>query len=94
MTLRIIVAVKAREAVVALHGWLSGAEVTEMEKVAAAQVLPVTVDLSQLAGVDTEGLRALRRLRGRGARLAHASPYIELMLERTRETDGDEPVVK
>jgi hypothetical protein len=64
-----------------------------MEKVAAAQVLPVTVDLSQLAGVDTDGLRALRRLRGRGARLAHASPDIELMLERTRETDEYEPVV-
>lgn len=82
MTLRIFEEASEHEAVIALHGWLSAAEVAEVERLATAQSLPVRIDLAHLAGVDAEGLRVLRRMRGGGARLSGASPYVELLLER------------
>lgn len=86
MTLRIFEQTDESEAVIALHGWLSTAEAAEVERLAAGcRERPVRLDLSQLAGVDTEGLRALARLRAGGARLTGATPYIELLLERTAE---------
>jgi hypothetical protein len=91
MTLRIFEQAGEGEAVIALHGWLSAAGVGEVERLAAAQSRPVSIDLAQLAGVDVEGLRALLRLRGEGARLTGASPYVELLLERTIAGDGKTP---
>ena len=91
MTLRIFQETKEREVVIALHGWLSAAEVAEVERLAAEQDRPLRVDLAQLAGVDAEGLRLLRRLRDRGARLTGASPFIELMLERAVVADTGKP---
>jgi hypothetical protein len=93
MTLRIFEKTGKREDTVALHGWLSAAEVEELERVAAGHERPLKVDLAQLAGIDSEGLRALLALRVRGARLAGASPYVALLLKRagspgdTDETD-------
>jgi hypothetical protein len=92
--LRIMVDESADAAIVSLHGWLSSAEVVEMEGVVCSQRRPVTVELSQLVGVDKVGLRALLRLRRGGTRLAAASPFIELMLERAAETDSEEPAEK
>jgi len=84
MTLRIFEDANEREAVIALHGWLSVAEVGEVERVADAVAdRPVRIDLEHLVGVDLAGLQALRRLRGLGARLTGASPFVELLLERT-----------
>lgn len=82
MTLRIFEESREHEDVVALHGWLSAVEVAELERVASAQGRPLRIDLAQLAGVDADGLRALARLRERGALLSGASPFVELMLER------------
>jgi anti-anti-sigma regulatory factor len=89
MTLRIFEEANEREAVVALHGWLSSAEVDELAKVVAGKRPCVRIDLAQLAGVDAAGLRALRRLRGSGARLTGASPFVELLLERSAADDGE-----
>jgi hypothetical protein len=90
MALRIFEETIAGEALIALHGWLSVAEVAEFEKAAAATGRPPRIDLAHLNGVDKEGLRALQRLRQQGARLTGASPYIELLLERTGEAvDGE-----
>ncbi len=83
MTLRIFEEANDREAVMALHGWLNGAEVGEVERVAATLDRPLRIDLAQLVGVDAEGLRALQRLQGSGVRLTGASPFVELLLERT-----------
>ena len=52
--------------------------------------LPLRIDLENLAGADGAGLQALHRERRRGARLAGASPYIALLLERADHHPGDE----
>ena len=75
------------EAVVALHGWLSAAEVEELAKVVAGKEGSLHLDLAHLAGVDSVGLRALRQLRATGARLTGASPYVELLLDRSAPND-------
>jgi hypothetical protein len=92
MTLRMVVqATKAEEGVLALHGWLAGPEVEEFERVAAGLPLPLRIDLAQLVGADPSGVTALHAQRGRGARLANASPYISLLLKSGDEPDGGTP---
>ncbi len=90
MTLRIFQDAGEEGAALALHGWLSAAEAPELERLAAAQRAPLTIDLAHLVGADADGLGVLLRLRGCGARLTGASPFIELMLERmaAQETVG------
>lgn len=88
MTLRIFEECREHEDVVALHGWLSAAEVAELERVVSVHGRPLRIDLGQLAGVDADGLRALARLRERGALLCGVSPFVELMLERTAPGDA------
>lgn len=87
MTLRIFAEAQDRRAVISLHGWLSVAEVSELERVADEAQSPVTIDLAQLVGVDADGLQALRRQQERGARLVGASPFVVLLLERTSGSD-------
>lgn len=89
MTLRIFEEASEGEPVIALHGWLTAAEVDELAKVVAGKCPTLCIDLAQLAGVDAVGLRALRRLRECGARLTGASPYVELRLERSAEDGGE-----
>ena len=55
MTLRIFDESDAIEAVFALHGWLSAAEVNEVERLAAECDRPLRLDLAHLVGVDAEG---------------------------------------
>ena len=83
MTLRIVEATESHEPVIALHGWLSAAEVSEFERAAASGGRPPRIELGQLAGLDAAGARALRAQRERGALLIGASPYIALLIERT-----------
>ena len=85
MTLRIFEETGETVDVVSLHGWLSHDEVEELERVAAGHGRPVEIDLGNLARVDPDGQRALVRLRAGGARLTGASPYLDLLLERTDE---------
>jgi hypothetical protein len=86
MTLRIFVESAEDTVTVALHGRLSTAEVAEVEKVTGEQDKPLRIDLAHLTGVDRDGLRALRRLCVGGACVTAASPFIQLMLERTETT--------
>jgi hypothetical protein len=83
MTLRIDLRAGTGPATIALHGWLSAAEVPEFERTVAEAGLPLRIDLAQLAGVDAEGRRALCRQERRGACLTGATPYIGLLLERS-----------
>ena len=82
MVLKIVSEVREDGGVLVLHGWLSGPEVTEFERVCAAAPGPPLIDLHNLAGVDSNGLRALAAQRERGSRLTGASPYVELLLSR------------
>jgi hypothetical protein len=89
MTLRIFEQAtegKGGKGVIALHGWLSAAEVSELEGLAAAHSGAVTIDLTHLAGVDAEGIKSLRRLQDRGARVAGATPFVALLLERASQS--------
>ena len=81
--LRILVEADHNEATVALHGRLSASEVSEVDEVISLQNKPVTIDLAHLTGADSEGFQALRRLRDAGVRVTEASPFVEMMLERT-----------
>jgi len=89
MTLRMVVQSGKGEAVLALHGWLSGPEVTEFERVVETAPLPLRIDLTNLAGADRCGITALRAQRDRGAILANASPYIGILLD--SQDDGERP---
>jgi hypothetical protein len=80
MTLRMVVESRKGDAVLALHGWLSGPEVDEFERVVGAAPLPLRIDLTNLADANRLGVAALRAQRDRGARLSNASPYIALLL--------------
>ena len=71
------------EMVIELHGRLSAAGVPEFESVCAATNGPFRVYLGQLTGADLAGLTALRSKAAAGVRLEGASPYIELLLERS-----------
>jgi hypothetical protein len=79
--LRIDLEQVGEESLVALHGWLAGEEVAVFETSCASLDLPVRIDLTNLAGADNSGLLALHRQRERGACIAGASPYIELLLQ-------------
>jgi hypothetical protein len=81
MTLRIDISTEPGPATVRLSGWLSVAEVPDLKMTVARAGLPLRIDIGQLAGADAAGLRALQGLRGRGAILISASPYIGLLLE-------------
>jgi hypothetical protein len=91
MTLRMVVQATKGEGVLALHGWLAGPEVGEFERIVAGLPLPLRIDLAQLAGADPSGVTALHAQRGRGARLANASPYIAILLNCVDEPDGSTP---
>jgi len=66
------------------------AEVPDLETTVAKVGLPLRIDVGQMAGADAAGLRALQRLRGRGACLIGASPYIGLLLEEPAgEAEGE-----
>lgn len=91
MTLRIVQQVAEDGGVIVLHGWLRAEDVAEFEETAARAGLPLRIDLEQLAGANTDGLRALLRQEENGARLSGASPYIELLLSRTAGYAGDSP---
>jgi anti-anti-sigma regulatory factor len=86
MVLKIVSEVRENDGVLVLHGWLSGPEVAEFERVCASTPGLQVINLENLAGVDSNGLRALVAQRERGARLTGASPYIELLLSRHSTT--------
>jgi hypothetical protein len=80
VTLQIVGRVVEGEAVVELHGWLSGLEIDEFKGECALHPLPLRIDLKNLHGASGDGVLALKEQRARGARLTGASPYIELLL--------------
>jgi anti-anti-sigma regulatory factor len=79
------------ETIIRLEGRLSAKRVEDLKK--AVQVPPETVllDLSGLRSADTDGVRALRSISAKGAKLVGASPYIRQLLNETSsrgENDG------
>lgn len=91
MTLRMVVQSEKGEAALALHGWLSGPEVDEFERIVGAAPLPLRIDLANLAGADRCGITALCVQRDRGARLENVSPYIGILLKGADEAATERP---
>ena len=81
MTLRIFVETQSAGRVVALHGWLSAAEVEAVDKALTELGPSSRVDLAHLTGIDPVGLEALRRLKESGTPIEGASSYMSLLLE-------------
>jgi hypothetical protein len=74
-----------KDAVVALHGWLTEPVVDELANAVARKGLVVRIELSHLVGADQAGLVALRRLREEvGVTLTGGSPCFELVLDAMR----------
>ena len=80
MTLRIACDQASGISVIRLEGWLEGDVVTELERVVAESARPLRLDLTQLRSADPAGLTVLKALRGQGAVLVGASPYLRLLL--------------
>ncbi|HQQ75969.1 MAG TPA: hypothetical protein PLB01_01320 [Thermoanaerobaculia bacterium] len=67
--------------VVRVAGRLGGAGVEELERVCAASLRPLRIDLAALLQADELGIALLRSLRGSGAELTGVSPFIGLLLD-------------
>jgi len=81
LAIRINSRVTPHGVVVELHGWLGQEVLGELENLCASIGGPFLLDLSQLAGTDEAGLRALRGRVAAGVRVEGASHYIQLLLE-------------
>ncbi len=91
MPLRIQSRVDKTESSLVLDGWLTGPEVAEFERVACSLSIPLRIDLAHVTGADSAGVAALHAQRTRGATLANASPYIDLLLRAYLGTMPDDP---
>jgi hypothetical protein len=89
MTVRIDTAAGPGQPTIAVHGWLSVAEVPEFERLVTETGLPVRIDLTHLVEADLEGRQSLLRQQERGARLVGASPYLRLALESTARAESE-----
>jgi anti-anti-sigma regulatory factor len=68
-----------------VEGRLAGEYVRELQSAAAAAMaegVALALDLSGLTFVDAEGVRVLRALRARNARLTGCSSFVAQLLER------------
>ncbi len=84
MTLRIAAKRRGAVTVVRIDGQLRKAGVTELEKVCQSIEGPVCLDLVNLQSIDSEGVEALAALEARGAAVVGVSPYVEMLLKRSR----------
>ncbi len=81
MRLRITKTTAGTVTTLKIDGELTGEGVAELEKECASVDGPVDLDLSQLVKADAEGVRALKKVLGSGARLVAASLYVELLMK-------------
>jgi anti-anti-sigma regulatory factor len=72
-------------AVVHIAGRLSGTAVTELKKTCDPIKAPFVLDLSSLMFADDLGISTIRSIIDRGADVRGASPFIELLLDSTRD---------
>jgi hypothetical protein len=80
MEIRISVIHNGSGILLKLDGTLTAAKLPMLESTVATLKMPFAVDLSELLGLDEEGLQALRSLMEAGADLRGLSPLIALQL--------------
>ncbi len=71
--------------VVHIAGRLSGAAVAELKKTCDPIEGPFILDLSSLMFADSVGISTIQSIIDRGAHVHGASPFIELLLDSTRD---------
>ena len=78
-------------AIVRIAGRLEAPDLPELRRVLEGRTSPVELDLSQLMTADVEAIAFIRRCRGAGATLSHASPYVSLLLGDETELEAEHP---
>jgi ABC-type transporter Mla MlaB component len=84
MLLRITPQHEGALTVIAIDGHLVRDGVAELERLCQGVTAPLALDLTYLQRVDAEGIALLNTLADAGAQLRGASPYIALLLGRSR----------
>jgi hypothetical protein len=84
MLLRITQQYEGSLTVIAIAGHLVRDGVVELERLCQSVTAPLALDLTYLQRVDAEGITLLNRLADTGAQLCNVSPYIALLLGRSR----------
>ena len=79
--IRITASVKNSCLTVKADGRLLSGDTAELIRACQGSSGSVVIDLSDLFFADREGIAVLKMLRGRGARLVGARPYVALVLE-------------
>ncbi len=75
--------------VVKVDGALTRDGLAELERVIAPCEGALQLDFTELRSLDEEALAAIRALRGNGAVIAGASPYIALLIGATSSPRGE-----
>ncbi len=83
MTLRITTVSGKNQTTIRVEGPLAVEEIENLQKEFQLAAAPVHLDLSGLRSADAEGVRALRSLSAKGAKLVGASIYIHQLLDET-----------
>ena len=84
MLLRITQQHEGALTVIAIDGHLARDGMAELERLCQGVTAPLALDLTYLQRVDAEAIALLNALADAGAQLRGASPYIALLLDRSR----------
>jgi anti-anti-sigma regulatory factor len=89
MEIHIDIKSKGSQTVVHVAGRLSGDAVAELRKACDRIEGAFVLDLSNLRFADPVGIGAIRKLRGKGAQIQGASPFIQLLLDDAPKEEAD-----
>ncbi len=92
MDIRIDFNSNGSETVVRIAGRLTGAAVTQLKKACEPIEGSLVIDLSNLLFADDEGIKAIRAIVDRGTQVQGASPFVQLLLDKTpgwKTDDGE-----
>jgi hypothetical protein len=81
MTVRIETSTENSKTIVFLSGRLADLGVGEFLKTCRLVQGELVLDLSDLCSVDPEGIKAIKKLVGGGAKLRGVAPFIRILLE-------------
>ena len=88
--IRIVVSTQENDTVVTVDGDLAALELEELKRVRSSVSGAVILRLENVLSVDAESLAELRDWIQDGALAQGASPYIQMLLEGTSDTENSE----
>ena len=81
MDIRIDINSNGSETAILIAGRLAGAAVAQLKRACDPIENSLVIDLSNLLFVDDLGIKAIRAIVDRGARVHNASPFVQLLLD-------------